>query len=96
LNAINSGNLVVSGPLSLGSSNVSLNSGYLTIGSAFTGNLNFPSNFSSITTLVLQRTLSVGGTTVPSGSYPVTDGTIFVNGGILQLSGSTMTVPTTP
>jgi hypothetical protein len=45
---------------------------------------------------VLQRTFNIGGTTVPSGSYPITDGSIFVNGEMLQLSGSTMTVPTTP
>jgi autotransporter-associated beta strand protein len=90
-------NLVTTGTiLTLGSSHISLVGGNFTIGSAFSGTLHVLSTLSSATNLILQRNLSIGGTAVSSGSYPVTNGTISVNGEILQLSGATITVPTTP
>ena len=67
---LNGGDLLVNGPVNLGSSITSNSLGSVTIGSVFTGTMQVPPTITGATSLILQRTLSIDGTSVSSGTYP--------------------------
>lgn len=64
--------------------------GALTVSSSFNGTIQLPTSVSA-TSLTLLRSVTIGGATVPTGTYPITGGSIDVGGTIIPLSGATIT-----